>query len=780
MAVSAHFSKIVRQIKTELTSFAALAATAAQAWAEGTLPGGIGTKSSKEWSADAQAMAEAIAVLGLGAIYDTVPEGVAPVTGVANGEFFLVWENERLPIYVNNAGVAVKKAELPTTASLYPTANQRDLFGILAAQVGPMPDTVVIERRRTDFIEYRAFTPMTADGKEWVCWYFSNRFNAGGLGAPALITSHQALLYGSGVLPLPTANQSTGTIAVATTDTKATSDGAVTGSWTAPSTVGTSTDISWPTTAGTGAVRTYTVDNSGGTKGTIFLRGAKSSTNGGIAKVVVRLNGTEISAGLYTCPLVGGERIANYRDNQSTTGSECFIPVCAGVGAGSITIEISESASNPADGRIYDGGLRVYDSFPYNTAGLYGLAELTNGANLLSHAGTSVVYQLTNATRISWKYRTQTVGGIATFKVYNNAGVEISTYQTTSLDTYAGAQSDQTVAIAKGLAKGTYWLRVTVDGTKNAAATSRYALYDLGAVAADETTAGNPLIDPFDVLDCPSNPANSADFGSYQLIGPGNLQFAIQGRIATEAAGVEKFLSGPAHGFETAPSGWALLVDSVNRTADYNALAVGGKLIGSTARVSYSTTLKSPTAVQTLPPTVAGTLDGLPTMGTLFYQDDFSGAGYRFSGTVNWTAIVIIYRDYGIMLQAPSRKPGSKGLGGGFDKLAVSSAGNVSLSSYDNAQGIILKTADSLAMANSSYAIAAKIMNRAEINAALIDLSGNQAGNYNSYSTGYNKGYSDIVPSFSSGRAFPAGSGYTKQVMFRAFKGAALPVALGF
>lgn len=116
MAVSAHFSKIVRQIKTELTSFAALAATAAQAWAEGTLPGGIGTKSSKEWSADAQAMAEFIAVLGLGAIYDTVPEGVAPVTGVASGEFFLVWENERLPIYVNDAGVAVKKAELPTTA----------------------------------------------------------------------------------------------------------------------------------------------------------------------------------------------------------------------------------------------------------------------------------------------------------------------------------------------------------------------------------------------------------------------------------------------------------------------------------------------------------------------------------------------------------------------------------------------------------------------------------------------------------------------------------------
>lgn len=116
MAISAHFSKIVRQIKTELTSFAALAAASAQAWAEGTFPGGIGTKSSKEWSADAQALAEFIAVLGLGAIYDTVPEGVAPDTGVANGEFFLVWENERLPIYVNSAGVALKKAELPTTA----------------------------------------------------------------------------------------------------------------------------------------------------------------------------------------------------------------------------------------------------------------------------------------------------------------------------------------------------------------------------------------------------------------------------------------------------------------------------------------------------------------------------------------------------------------------------------------------------------------------------------------------------------------------------------------
>lgn len=654
---------------------------------------------------------------------------------------------------------------------------QRNLFDALSSQAGAMSTTTVIERRRTDYIEYSTYTPLSGDGKEWVRWNFGLRFNPGQLGAPALIVATKAYLYASTTLSLPAANQSTGTIAVSATDTKVPADATDSGSWTAPATVSGVTTVSWPTTAGSGATRTYTIDNSGGTKGTIFLRACNSATNGGIAKVVVKLGGVEIASGLYTCPLVSGERIANYRDNQSTTSALSYIPICAGVGTGTITIELSESASNPASGRINDAGVLAYNTFPYNTAGLYGLAEVSSSSNLMSHAGTSVVYQCTNTTRISWKYRTQTVSGIANFKVYDNSGVEIASYTNSTVNTYSAAgASDRSVEVAKGLTKGTYWLRVTVAATKTG---TRYALYDLGVIAADETTAGTPGVDTFDVIDTPSNPANSADYGYNILIGPANMQFAINARAASEPAGVEKFLSGPAHGFETTPTDWTLTIDGVDRTADYNALAVGGRLSGSVIRVNYTTTLKSPTATQTTPPTSSGVLAALTSIATLSYEDSFSGAGYRFRGGVAWTNNVVVYRDYGVLLQVYSRKSGTRGAGGGFDKLAVSSEGNLTLSTYNNAQTSLSTTADAFAFANNEYAVSVRMLNRPEVIADFTDFSGTLKGNTNSYSTGLNKAYSDIVPSYSTGKAYSSGEGYEKQILFRAFKGAQMGEVLG-
>lgn len=68
---------------TPLVSAAALSADLSEAWAEGTLPGGIGTKSSKEWAEDAEAAA-AVATAGNITVIGTPGELV-----VNEGQFVL-------------------------------------------------------------------------------------------------------------------------------------------------------------------------------------------------------------------------------------------------------------------------------------------------------------------------------------------------------------------------------------------------------------------------------------------------------------------------------------------------------------------------------------------------------------------------------------------------------------------------------------------------------------------------------------------------------------------
>lgn len=56
--------------------------------------------------------------LAAGAIYDTTTQGLDPVTGVLDGEFFATWEGDRMRIYLNSGGVAVLKTEMVTAASV--------------------------------------------------------------------------------------------------------------------------------------------------------------------------------------------------------------------------------------------------------------------------------------------------------------------------------------------------------------------------------------------------------------------------------------------------------------------------------------------------------------------------------------------------------------------------------------------------------------------------------------------------------------------------------------
>lgn len=656
----------------------------------------------------------------------------------------------------------------------------RPVFDMVAAPSASRKDVAVIERRRTDYLEYSIYTPMSVDGGVWQRWNFSNRFSAGAFGAPVFMCSTLAYLYESTALPLPAANIGTGTIAVTPADTQTPADASDTGTWTAPATVLGVTTISYPSPQNSGATRIYTIDNSAGDRGTVFLRGTFNVTNGGVASVVVKLDGVEISEIEYSLPLVGGERLANYRSNQITNGQLAYIPACAGVGAGEITIEISESATNGTGHRVYDGGVIAYDAFPYNTAGLYGLTEYQGSAyNLLSHSGTSVVYRCDNATAISWKYRAQTVSCVAEFTVLDNAGVEVASYTNASVDTYnAGGASDKSVDVVSNLATGTYWLHVTVGKSKNAAAT-RYSLYDRGVTVVDATSIGTVGVDDFLNTDTPANPTNAVDFGSNILMGPSNLQFAIRARQASEPAGVERFLSGAAHGFETEPTDWALFVDGVDQTAAYNALAVGGQIIGATAKVTYSTEVKSPTSGTTSPPTSEVALDALTTIMNLTYQDEFSGVGYLFTGGVERVADAVYYDDFGVMLQVFSVASG-QGAGGGFDDLAVSCDGTFLLDGNDDSKYLSPLIADQFAYANDEYASACKIINRPEVDKAFLFRGGAKRSEWHSYSTGRNKAYSQIFQADTNGKLIYAGdSSYRKQILFSSFSGASLKIALG-
>ena len=789
----------------EATTNGAEQVALARAWAEGTEPGGPNTDSSKGWSYQSQGFALSLETDAAGGFYDSLAAGVADPavevgdafniiedgrhyvgqkTGPATGEIIAEYATTGFAATINGPGGAgevgtVDGSNVQNALSAIQKP-QRDLFNSLSAMVGQLPTTCVIERRRTDYIEFAAYTPLTADGLKWHRWYFSNRFNAGFLAAPTFINCHLALLYSSAAVPIFAATGSGGISAASPTSTSAASGATRTGTWVGPSTVSGVANTYYTTTLGDSI--TYTISCNAGD--VVYSAHASVFTNGGIVAVSVTTGGSPIAAGDYLCPLggTGGtERVFSTRQDNGTLGVAAMFRAPS---TGSYVVTLQLATNTPASSRLYTTRLDAYAALTgTSAAGCYGSVTVPatpgGNANLTYHPGHTFVIAYNDCTRIDWSYWKTATSGQVSFKVYNSAGVEVTGLTTTDLDMYNSSSVVSSVEVMSGKPKDDYKLHVFFKNTKNASSTD-YRLYWLESRASDETTAGVPGTDTFNILDCPPNPAGGVDFGSYQLMGPSNMNFAIKGRVAAQPAGTEKFLSGPAHGFETSPTDWALMIDGVDQTAVYNAMAVGGMLPGVIAKVAYTTTLKSPTTTQTTTPTSSVTLAALPTMGALSYEDCFSAAGYRFTGDVDWSADVVIYRDYGAMMQVYSRKSGTKGIGGGFDKLAVSSEGNYTLSTYNNAEFTFDATADELAFVNDTHAVAVKVLNRAEINSYFRDFTGTAFGNCNSYSSGYNKAYSDVVASFPAGKQFGASDGYRKQLLFRAFEGPAMQVVAGF
>ena len=110
----------------------------AQAWAEGTLPGGAGTKSAKEHAEDS-ATSAATAEAAAGPTYASTAAGLAATT---SGEAFAVDAGGGLvSVYLNSSGTAVLQRTLATTEALAASGGST-LVGFLQSGAGAVSRTV--------------------------------------------------------------------------------------------------------------------------------------------------------------------------------------------------------------------------------------------------------------------------------------------------------------------------------------------------------------------------------------------------------------------------------------------------------------------------------------------------------------------------------------------------------------------------------------------------------------------------------------------------------------
>lgn len=625
-----------------------------------------------------------------------------------------------------------------------------------------LPQQCMLKRLRTDYTEFAVYSPMTQDGIYWTRWYFTNRFNVGNAGAARMFRASLAMLCPSTVVASYAENMTTGTEGQATVSTQATSAAtARVGTWTASATVGGVTDIRYSTI--TGDKVTYTVTGAQ----RIAFRAYRNTSNGGVVKITVKETGVEIPSNQYLVPLNGSDRTVDLRVQVG----QFYIPLAEGLNSGSTyTVEIEVHSSNPASGRAYDGGLRAYASTAYNSVGRHGTwATVTVGSTSTEQsydAGCRVIYPITAATRIDWKYVNGSNTGIATFKVYNNAGVEISTYENTSVDTYlVASQVPRAITVARGLAAGNYYLVVTAT-SKNASSTG-YRLLDEGVTSYNETVAGVLGTDAFDdqgILGAAAVEGNST------LIGIGNLELAIKVRKTTDSVGLADFVGGT-HGHETNPTTFVVTADGV--VADYAGLAVGGTLTANTFGWSYDTTLSFPSGSQ---------------FATAHYTGTISPAGYACSASRTATAAAIVHEDYAYMFNVPNTASATDGILGGFSKAAVEGDENYTLTSFNDSVTQFPQQCSGMVVWNRGYAAYGFPVNAAAINQAmkgdtfnpiigslgtesrslLQDRSDARFKLYNRAYTGNNADGITVAPGYT----------YTSKSVYRTFKASGLDVVL--
>lgn len=560
-----------------------------------------------------------------------------------------------------------------------------------AYNLSGLSNTCKIEKLRdTTYQEFAVYSPLTTDGIYWHRWLFTNRFNVTNDGAPRMLMCTLAGLYPSTTIARTPANNVSETRAgtVATGFPKASSDGVFVGTWTGPATVLTTTDVRYSSVVGDTC--TYTVTGAE----ELTLRGLYAG-NGGIALVTITESAVEIPEINYQLP---SDHLVNFI-STATGNTTMHIPLAKGLDSTkTYVVEVKVDASNPAGNRVYQAGLLGYDDIAYNDTGIHGIvldSSLGGQTNSLSTtSGTTAVYSFADTTKIDWRYVQNPTSSIATFKVFDSVGTEITALDNNSIDQYTTGSTAVKIGVASGLTKGTYYLHVINGKTKNATS-SAYRYYDFGVISYDESTAGDINTEEFDNFDVPNNvqdPNNDSGIGTkHMFIGTGNLELAIDVRKTTDALGVEEFVGG-IHGHETTP----IPIYSVGDTViDYAGGVTGDSWVGKDIKIAFTTTLSFPT--------------DLSSFCTVDYTLNLSQAGYLVD-TVKTTLVnSIIHDDFSIMFNCPNtdtsqgiKQTQGLNVGGGFKYLSADK--NYELTAYDNAGTSINPLQSSVAFVNSEYA----------------------------------------------------------------------------
>lgn len=644
-----------------------------------------------------------------------------------------------------------------------------------AVPVSALPQAVMLEKLRTDYTEWAAYTPMTPDGIDWHRWYHTHRIgNSDAIGSPRLICGARVKLYASTAIAKHAENYVTGTEGQAPTSTQATTAGVATGTWTSPATVSGVTAISYSTAVGD--KRVYTVTGAE----RIAWRAANVAANGGWAKIKVDVSGTEVASGLYDVPLASGTRLVKLNSSALSAGM-VYVPLAHGLNpATTYTVTIEVDTTNPASGRVYDGGIRAYDEIAFDAVGIHGTAQEKNLSgvvgNLLFFSGQTVVYEIPDATRIDWNYISTTGSNTAEFTIYDSAGDEIAAYDLSSLAT-AAAQGGNSAKIASGLTLGTYYLHVrsssTVTGTDQ-------RIYAAGATAYDTTSPGTVGVDVFD-LDGQSRILSSyTTYGQNVFAAFGNQEYATQLRKASEAEGVvdETYFIGGVHNNEGNPLNLVVTVDG--SVVDYAGAAQYAQWDGEVIRIEFDQygLFKIDQSQASL----------------LHWVIEYSAAGYSVAITDTITAVAGAYAhvSYAAMLNAPNGDAGvsvaaggqlSASLGGGLDSVLMDGWGETVSDVYDGSSTGISARCRGVARHNGAFAIACALLNPAEIDRAFDTVAAKTVSvwsSLNDRTDGTGKSYVRAFSGPASAGTFRAyGHSYTSRKSYRAYQGSGVLRAAG-
>lgn len=617
-----------------------------------------------------------------------------------------------------------------------------------------LPNTVVLRKLRADtYTEFAVYSPLDVSGINWARWFFTNRFNLGATGAARMCRATLSKLYASTPQATQAENLTTQVQSIAPTSTKTTAQASSrVGTWQASATLNGVTDTTYSTTIGDYVEYQVT------TAGRLQLRTQCNTTNGGVVEITVKDGaGTLIADSRLMQPAASGVMTINLKTAALNGGYH--IPIAEGLASDTYTVRITVAATNPAGGRAYDAGFEVYSSISVTSAGQLGTWETRTLVGSVPTAilpGAVRIYAFTG-TRVVWQYGNSTNAGRVDLRVYKSDGSEIESgkYQTASRtqDTYFGASQKNSVVVAAGLPAGTYYLRIQTLASKHASS-SGYRVYDYGVTAYNEGAAGVVGTDDFDDLGTTDASLASGPV----LIGVGNLELAIRARRLDEAPGVatDEFVGGT-HGSETMPANVTVKVSG--STIDYAAAAAGAQWIGTSAEISYDTSIKL--------------LVDASVFATANYVLRVDRGGYTTDIGRTYTASVYVTEDYSAMFNVPSRKAGNPGYGGGCNRFLASPDDISGDRTYpletDNTNNLPQRQLRAIWF-NDVAAASCEQLNWPEIDAAFsapVFASSRPQSFVQERGDGYIKTYNRCFPGGSSGVVMPVGTTARAKARYR-------------